>query len=63
MELNIDKLGWNKVKFGELCRQVHEIARHPHEEGLIHVVGLEHIVSYDLHKRSWNTGEGNHFYS
>lgn len=57
MELNIDKTGWKKVKFGEVCRQVNETARNPQEEGLIHVVGLEHIGSNDLHIRSWNTLE------
>lgn len=55
MELNIDKTGWKKVKFGEVCRQINETARNPQEEGLIHVVGLEHIISNDLHIRSWNT--------
>lgn len=57
MELNIDKTGWKKVKFGEVCRQVNETARNPQEEGLIHVVGLEHVGSNDLHIRSWNTLE------
>jgi len=57
MELNIDKTGWKKVKFGEVCRQVNETARNPQEEGLLHVVGLEHIDSNDLHIRSWNTLE------
>lgn len=57
MELNIDKTGWKKVKFGEVCRQVNETARNPQEEGLLHVVGLEHIGSNDLHIRSWNTLE------
>jgi type I restriction enzyme S subunit len=57
MELNIDKTGWKKVRFGEVCRQVNETARNPQEEGLIHVVGLEHIGSNDLHIRSWNTLE------
>lgn len=57
MELNIDKTGWKKVKFGEVCRQVNETERNPQEEGLLHVVGLEHIGSNDLHIRSWNTLE------
>lgn len=57
MELNIDKTGWKSVKFGEVCLQVNETARNPQEEGLIHVVGLEHIGSNDLHIRSWNTLE------
>ena len=57
MELNIDKTGWKKVKFGEVCRQVNETARNPQEEGLLHVVGLEHIGSNDLHICSWNTLE------
>jgi len=57
MELNIDKTGWKKVKFGEVCRQVNETARNHEEEELTHVVGLEHIGSNDLHIRSWNTPE------
>lgn len=57
MELNIDRTGWKSVKFGEVCQQVNETARNPQKEGLIHVVGLEHIGSNDLHIRSWNTLE------
>ena len=57
MELNIDKTGWEKVKFGDVCRQVNETARNLKKERITHLVGLEHIGSNDLHIRSWNTIE------
>lgn len=57
MNLNIDKTGWEKVKFGEVCRMINNTVKNIQSEGITHIVGLEHIEPNDLHIRSWNTPE------
>ena len=47
--LNIDKSNWKKFRFDEVCRQVNESPKNPAEEGLEHVIGLEHIEPNNLH--------------
>lgn len=51
MELNINKSNWTKVKFGEVVFEPKESTKTPLEDGITHVVGLEHITSGDIHLR------------
>lgn len=56
-ELHIDKTGWKKYRFDEVCRQVNEATKGPAAEGLDHVIGLEHIEPNNLHITQWDTLE------
>ncbi len=55
--LNIDKSNWKKYRFGDVCRQVNESSKNPAEDGLVHVIGLEHIEPNNLHITQWDTLE------
>lgn len=55
--LNIDKSNWKKYRFDEVCRQVNESSKNPAEDGLVHVIGLEHIEPNNLHITQWDTLE------
>lgn len=48
---SIDKAGWQKVKFGDVVFEPKESVKNPLDEGVQHVVGLEHIDSEDMHLR------------
>ncbi|MBR4218970.1 MAG: restriction endonuclease subunit S [Bacteroidales bacterium] len=56
-DITIDKTGWKKYRFDEVCRQVNEATKDPAEEGLEHVIGLEHIEPNNLHITKWDTLE------
>lgn len=53
--LNLDKNGWRKVSFGEVCRNVNETERDPLAAGIERCVGLEHIEPENLHIKSWGS--------
>ncbi len=56
-DITIDKTGWKKYRFDEVCRQVNEATKNPAAEGLDHVIGLEHIEPNNLHITHWDTLE------
>jgi type I restriction enzyme S subunit len=56
-DINIDKIGWEKVKFGDVCHLMNDSSRNPQKEGFQYVVGLEHIEPNNLHIRSWESIE------
>jgi type I restriction enzyme S subunit len=58
----IDRKGWKKVLFGEVCRNLNITERAPLEAGIKRYVGLEHIEPEKLHIRSWgDIAEGTTF--
>ena len=56
-DITLDKTGWKKYRFDEVCRQVNEVTKDPTAEGLDHVIGLEHIEPNNLHITQWDTLE------
>jgi type I restriction enzyme S subunit len=50
----IDKKGWKKVKFGDVCRNLNVTIKSPLHDDLYRVIGLEHIIPGNLHIESWN---------
>ena len=56
-DITIDKIGWKKWRFGEVCRQVNTSSKDPVADGLDHVIGLEHIEPGNLHITKWDTLE------
>ncbi|MBR4715729.1 MAG: restriction endonuclease subunit S [Bacteroidales bacterium] len=56
-DITLDKTGWKKYRFDEVCRQVNEATKDPAAEGLDHVIGLEHIEPNNLHITQWDTLE------
>ncbi len=48
-ELSIDKSRWIPVKFGDVVFEPKENAKDIYNEDVIHVVGLEHIESENIH--------------
>ena len=55
--ITIDKTGWKKWRFDEVCRQVNTSSKDPVADGLDHVIGLEHIEPGNLHITKWDTLE------
>jgi type I restriction enzyme S subunit len=55
--LTIDKTNWKPVKFGDVVAEPKEICKDIIAEGIEHVVGLEHIETWDLHLRKSATTE------
>ncbi len=49
MQLNIDKSSWKLVKFGDVVFEPKAVAKNLQDEGIQHVVGLEHIDTEDIH--------------
>lgn len=47
--LKIDKTNWTPVKFGDVVFEPKENAKDIYNEGIKHVVGLEHIDSENIH--------------
>lgn len=47
----IDKSNWKKVKLGDVVFEPKESVKDPIKEGILNVVGLEHIDSEDIHLR------------
>ena len=56
-DITIDKTGWMKWRFDEVCRQVNTSSKDPVADGLDHVLGLEHIAPGNLHITKWDTLE------
>lgn len=56
-DITIDKKGWKKWRFDEVCRQVNTSSKDPVADGLDHVIGLEHIEPGNLHITKWDTLE------
>lgn len=56
-DITIDKKGWKKWRFDEVCRQVNTSSKDPVADGLEHVIGLEHIEPGNLHITKWDTLE------
>ncbi|MDM1523917.1 restriction endonuclease subunit S [Empedobacter sp. 225-1] len=52
MEFKINKDNWEKVTLGEIVFEPKETAKDIIAEGFEHIVGLEHIVSGDVHLRN-----------
>ncbi|MEQ9302676.1 MAG: restriction endonuclease subunit S [Marinoscillum sp.] len=48
-ELKIDKSDWTSVKFGDVVFEPKENAKNIYNEGIEHVVGLEHIDTENIH--------------
>ncbi len=55
--LKIDKSNWTKVKFGAVVKEPKESTKNPVADGIVHVVGLEHIDKEDIHLRKSATLE------
>lgn len=51
LQLSIDKQNWIPVKFGDVVMEPKENTKDPINDGIQHVVGLEHIESNDVHLR------------
>ncbi|HRB45969.1 MAG TPA: hypothetical protein PK439_08260 [Nitrosomonas sp.] len=49
--LSIDKSNWTKVKLGEVVAEPRDTVKDFETEQIVHVVGLEHIDSEDIHLR------------
>lgn len=49
MQLNIDKSSWKLMKFGDVVFEPKAVAKNLQDEGIQHVVGLEHIDPEDIH--------------
>lgn len=59
---NLDKSGWQKVKFGDVVFEPKESVKDPVADNIEHVVGLEHIDSEDIHlRRSGNLDKSTTF--
>lgn len=56
-DITIDKTGWKKWRFDEVCRQVNASTKDPEADGLHYVIGLEHIEPGNLHITKWDTLE------
>ena len=48
-KFSIDKTNWSPVKFGDVAFEPKENAKDIYNEGIEHVVGLEHIDSENIH--------------
>lgn len=49
----INKRGWKKVSFGDVCMNVNETSKNPIKEGIERYIGLEHIEPGNIHIKSW----------
>lgn len=47
------KVGWTRVRFGEVVRLAKETCKDPVAAGIERVIGLEHLEPGDLRVRSW----------
>jgi type I restriction enzyme, S subunit len=58
----IDKKGWKKVSFGDVCKNLNQSESDPLSKGIDRFVGLEHIESGNLHVTNWGSvSEGTTF--
>ena len=58
----IDKTGWKKVEFGDICRNLNITVRDPLQQGLVRFIGLDHIEPNNLHITHWgDVSEGTTF--
>ena len=58
----LDKKGWKRVRFGDVCRNLNVTVKSPEENGYDKVIGLENIESGNLHIKTWgDISEGTTF--
>lgn len=58
----LDKKGWKRVRFGDVCRNLNVTVKSPEENGYDKVIGLENIESGNLHIKTWgDIAEGTTF--
>lgn len=58
----IDKKGWKKVMFGEVCSNLNVATQDPNAMGIDRYVGLEHLETENLRITSWgNVADGTTF--
>lgn len=55
MSAQLQKPGWNMVKFGEVVKNANLVERDPEANGIERIVGLDHIDPENLHVRRWNS--------
>ena len=55
MSAQLQKPGWNMVKFGDVVKNANLVERDPEDNGIERIVGLEHIDPENLHIRRWNS--------
>jgi type I restriction enzyme S subunit len=55
--IKLDKSKWKLVKFGDVVVEPKETCKDIYTEGIVHVVGLEHIDTGDIHLRKSATTE------
>lgn len=55
--IKIDKSNWQPVKFGDVVFEPKESTKDPVGDNIEHIVGLEHIMSEDIHLRNFNSIE------
>ncbi|HEX8396256.1 MAG TPA: restriction endonuclease subunit S [Pyrinomonadaceae bacterium] len=61
-EFKINSVGWCKVRFGDVVRNVDVTVRNPLEQGLERFVGLEHLEPESLQIKRWgNVADGTSF--
>lgn len=53
MTLNLDRSAWQKVKFGDVVRNVNDNVKDPAAAGIKRVLGLEHLDPGELRIRRW----------
>lgn len=56
-KIEIDKSNWQPIKFGDVVLEPKESTKDPIGNNIVHVVGLEHITSNDIHLRNSNSIE------
>lgn len=62
MKKGIDRTGWTKTTFGEVCRNINTTIKSAADKGIERYVGLEHIESGSLHIKTWgNVNDGTTF--
>ncbi len=50
---DLDKSTWDVVCFGDVVREAKEVLKDSLSEETSYIVGLEHLVSLDIHIRTW----------
>lgn len=53
MTLNLDRSAWQKVKFGDVVRNVNDNVKDPASGGINRVLGLEHLDPGELRIQRW----------
>lgn len=53
MTLNLDRSTWQRVRFGDVVRNVNDIVKDPEGAGIKRVLGLEHLDPGELRIQRW----------